>query len=48
MADIIVGLVIIGISAISIGVYRNEKKKGAKCVGCPYSGSNDTNCSCGS
>ena len=46
MADIIVMLVIGGIATVSILVYRNEKKKGAKCVGCPHSGSGNKNCGC--
>ena len=49
MVDIIVGLVIIAITSISIWKYSSEKKKGAKCVGCPYSSSkgNGNGCSCG-
>ena len=49
MVDIIVGLIIIGIASISIWKYRSEKKKGAKCVGCPYSPTtgDGKGCNCG-
>ncbi|WKY46428.1 FeoB-associated Cys-rich membrane protein [Eubacteriaceae bacterium ES3] len=44
MANLIVGLIIIGVTSASIWKYRSEKKKGAKCVGCPHS--SGSNCSC--
>jgi hypothetical protein len=44
MSNIIVGLVILIIVATSILKIISEKRKGAKCVGCPYS--RDENCNC--
>jgi len=48
MVDLIVGLVILSIASLSVWKYRSEKKKGAKCVGCPYSPKNGdgSGCSC--
>ena len=44
MANIIVG-VIIAIAVIFAVVYiRRSKRKGNKCIGCPYSGSCDKHC----
>jgi len=40
MANLIVSLVIIGIISLSIMKIISEKRKGVKCVGCPYSGTN--------
>lgn len=45
MMNIIVGLVFIAIIGLSIAKVVKEKRRGAKCIGCPYSGS-DSNCSC--
>lgn len=46
MANLIVALVILIIIAGAAAKIIIEKKKGAKCVGCPYSGSTEDNCSC--
>ena len=44
MANLIVGLVIISIVAMSIRKIVVEKKKGAKCIGCPYGGASENKC----
>ncbi len=48
MGNFIVILVIATILALAIVKIVKEKKKGAKCVGCPYSVSsnNGSGCSC--
>ncbi len=48
MGNIILGLVILTIIGFSITKIVKEKKRGAKCIGCPYGGANDnkSNCSC--
>ena len=46
MINIIVGLVILLIISGAAAKIIIEKKKGAKCVGCPYSESNEDDCSC--
>lgn len=48
MADIIVIAIILVIVAGAIAKIVSEKKKGAKCVGCPYSNANGSGsgCSC--
>ena len=38
-------LIVVMIVACSLGYIRREKKRGSKCVGCPYSGSCGGNCS---
>jgi len=49
MTNIIVIIVIIAILAGASAKIFSEKKKGAKCVGCPYSQvSNSSGCSCDS
>jgi len=45
MINIVVGLVIIAIIGLSIIKVVKEKRRGVKCIGCPYSGPN-SNCSC--
>lgn len=45
MANLIVALVILIIIAGAAAKIIVEKKKGAQCVGCPYSGANEDNCS---
>jgi len=45
MANIIVGLIILGIVGLSIWKIIIEKRKGVKCIGCPYSGEKSS-CSC--
>lgn len=47
-ANIITAVVILGIIAVSVRKIIIEKRKGSKCIGCPYSGSNNKNCSCNS
>lgn len=39
MADIIVTLIIIMILGLSIAYIIKEKKKGVKCIGCPFADS---------
>ena len=46
MENIIVGLILLTIVVIAIAKIYHEKKKGAKCVGCPYSQTKDSKCSC--
>ena len=47
MANVIVSLVILTILSGAAAKIITEKKKGKKCIGCPYSeGNNDDNCSC--
>jgi len=46
MINIIVILVILAIVSAAIAKIISEKRKGAKCIGCPYSGSDKSNCSC--
>jgi hypothetical protein len=45
MGNVIVGVVILAIVALATLKIIIEKKKGAKCIGCPYSQSNG-NCNC--
>ena len=46
MTNIIVALVILIIISGAAAKLIIEKKKGAKCIGCPYSKSDGNNCSC--
>ncbi len=46
MRDIIVILIILAIVGAAIIKLLREKKKGVKCIGCPYSGTGKGNCSC--
>lgn len=46
MSNLIVGLVILLAISGATAKIIIEKKKGSKCIGCPYSESNDDNCSC--
>jgi hypothetical protein len=46
MKDIIVVLVILAIAGAAIAKIIIEKKKGVKCIGCPYSGTGSSKCSC--
>lgn len=46
MENIIVILVILAIVGASITKIIIEKKKGAKCIGCPSGGAGKSNCSC--
>jgi hypothetical protein len=48
MANLIVGLVLVAIVGASITKIVIEKKKGAKCIGCPAGGSSKNGCCCGS
>lgn len=44
MTNIIVGTIILAIIAGAIAIVVHEKRKGAKCIGCPYSKSCGNNC----
>lgn len=45
MADIIViGILVVAVVAACLHLIR-EKKRGKKCLGCPYSGDESCNCS---
>lgn len=46
MSDVIVIAIILAVIAAAIIKIRIEKKKGTKCIGCPYSGSKDIKCNC--
>ena len=46
MANIIVITVIIALVAAAIYKIVTEKRKGAKCIGCPYSKPGSSGCSC--
>lgn len=46
MANVIVTLVLLAIISAAVAKIIIEKKKGAKCIGCPYSGDGKSNCSC--
>lgn len=48
MANIVVALVILAIVGLAVGKIVTEKRKGVKCVGCPYATSHakSSNCSC--
>ena len=47
MANIITAAVILAVIAASVRKIIIEKRKGIKCIGCPYSGKNNK-CSCNS
>lgn len=46
LMNVIVGLVILAIMTSAIVYIVSEKRKGVKCVGCPYAQGNKSNCSC--
>ncbi|MFZ5969290.1 MAG: FeoB-associated Cys-rich membrane protein [Bacillota bacterium] len=46
MSNIIITLVILGIITAAIAKIIIEKKKGAKCIGCPSGGTSKRNCGC--
>lgn len=47
MVNIIVAIIIIVIIGFALARLYLEKKKGSKCVGCPYSNANGSNnCHC--
>ena len=46
MANIIVMIIILVIVIAAIAKIVIEKRKGAKCIGCPYSKPGDSNCGC--
>jgi hypothetical protein len=46
MTNIIVTLIILAIVGAAVAKIIIEKKKGAKCVGCPSSGTSKNNCGC--
>lgn len=45
--DIIAAIAIVVIVGLAIGYIVKEKRRGAKCIGCPHAGSCGKNCSCG-
>ena len=47
MANIIVTGIILAIVIAAIAKIVIEKRKGAKCVGCPYSKIGNSSCGCG-
>ncbi|MBN2655788.1 MAG: hypothetical protein JXR86_01905 [Spirochaetales bacterium] len=47
MANLVVSLVLAGIFALSVSKIVREKKKGVKCVGCPFSHASGKGGSCG-
>lgn len=46
MYNIIVILIILSIVTLSILKIISEKRKGSKCVGCPYSSEKSEKCGC--
>jgi hypothetical protein len=46
MSNVIVGLIIFAIIGASITKIIIEKRKGTKCIGCPYSHSKNSKCNC--
>ncbi len=44
MVDFIIAAVVVAILGGAAAYIIHQKKRGAKCIGCPYSGSR--NCSC--
>ena len=46
MGNIIVSIVILTIVIAAVAKIVIEKRKGARCVGCPYSKTGNSNCSC--
>lgn len=47
MANAIVVSVILIIISLSIAKIVSEKRRGAKCIGCPLAGSKNNNSGCG-
>lgn len=48
MENIIVFAIVALIVSLAVIYIRREKKKGKKCIGCPYSGSCSGGCDCSS
>lgn len=46
MANIIVVIIILAIVIAAIAKIVTEKRKGAKCIGCPHSQTGSSKCSC--
>lgn len=46
MANIIVSIIILTIVIAAIAKIVIEKRKGAKCIGCPYSPADGSSCAC--
>ncbi len=44
MANIIIVLILLLIGGLAVSKIVSEKKKGAKCIGCPYSGKGSCSC----
>ena len=46
MANLIVGIIILAIVIAAIAKIVIEKRKGAKCIGCPHSRTGGSGCGC--
>ena len=46
MANIIVMIIILAIVIAAIAKIVSEKRKGAKCIGCPYCQTGSSGCGC--
>ncbi|HPD00142.1 MAG TPA: FeoB-associated Cys-rich membrane protein [Acetivibrio sp.] len=46
MENLIVAIVILAIVAVSVTKIVIEKKRGARCIGCPHSKTGGTGCCC--
>ncbi|MGM0501948.1 MAG: FeoB-associated Cys-rich membrane protein [Bacillota bacterium] len=44
--NLVISLIILVIISGAVGKIVIEKRKGAKCIGCPYSGADTEQCSC--
>lgn len=44
MGNIIVSIIIVAIIVGALAIIYSEKKKGAKCIGCPYNKVNGEGC----
>lgn len=48
MTDLVLAGVILFIVCLSIAKIIREKRKGVKCIGCPFAGCSKNTCSCDS
>ncbi|WP_326907652.1 FeoB-associated Cys-rich membrane protein [Sedimentibacter sp. MB31-C6] len=46
MGNLIITIIILAIVASAIAKIVIEKRKGAKCIGCPYSQTGESHCGC--
>lgn len=44
MADVIVAIILLIVVALAVGYIVKERKKGVKCIGCPYASKCGGNC----